>query len=279
MSYLYSQNIEEFSKELNIKSIDNLSIYGFLVNNKKSLSKILAKSYSEFAKAILSLKSSFHKFINSTELFLSDSNSNKTLLMYYDEFSKILIIYNNFHTQFQEKDKEYLNPKENNQSYRFLFDFFEGLNLLKDNNVQVICKVINLTNKILAKFKNLENFDLVKNEIEKLKLFMSNSIKECVNLIHSLICKQTNFNDENLKKITTYEHMINLIEYILDKSQLYFQNLNIFTESTLKDSIRDEIKDSLLRVYKEFVEKMKIENRQYKPVLAEEEFKNYTDIL
>ena len=35
----------------------------------------------------------------------------------------------------------------------------------------------------------------------------------------------------------------------------------------------------LLEKNNEFVKKMKNENRQYKPLLAEEEFKNYTDIL
>ena len=279
MSYLYTQNIEIFSKELNIDNIDNLSLYGFLINNKKNLSKTLAKSYSDFAKSVASLKSNFHKFLGSTDLFLSENNSNKFLLLHFDEFSKIIKIYHNFYFQIKENDKEYLNPKENNQSYKLLFDFFDGLDIMKDNNIQVICKVINLIDNILNKFKSLENFDLIKNYINKIKLYLSNSMKNCVNLIHSLICKQTNFNEENLRKITNYENMINLIEFILDKSQLYFQNLNIFSDSTIRDIIRDEIKDSLLKVYNEFVKKMKNENRQYKPLLAEEEFKNYTDIL
>ena len=47
----------------------------------------------------------------------------------------------------------------------------------------------------------------------------------------------------------------------------------------MKDIIRDQTKESLLKVYKDFISKRKQENPNFKPVLAEEEFKNYTDIL
>lgn len=41
--------------------------------------------------------------------------------------------------------------------------------------------------------------------------------------------------------------------------------------------IRDKTKESLLKVYKEFIEKRKLENA--KALIAEEEFKNYIEIL
>ena len=90
--------------------------------------------------------------------------------------------------------------------------------IFKENNIQVICKVINLIDNIIKKFNDLEGFSLIEEEIGNLKENMTNSINICANIINSLICKQTNFNEGNLIKITTYEQMINLIEFILDKS-------------------------------------------------------------
>jgi len=221
MSYLYSQNIEQLSKELNISSIDNLSLYGFLINNKKSLSKTIAKCFSDFSKAIITAKTNFKKFLSSTEIFLSENNSQKTVLVFFEEFAKIVRIYHNYHNLFLEKDKENLNPKLNNQSFKVLFDFFNGLDVFKENNLQIICRVINLLDNIIKKFGDIEEFSLIQEELSKLKENVNSSINNCVDLINSLICKQTNFNQENLFKITTYEQMINLIEFILDKSILF----------------------------------------------------------
>jgi len=221
MSYLYSQNIEQLSKELNISSIDNLSLYGFLINNKKSLSKTIAKCFSDFSKAIITAKTNFKKFLSSTEIFLSENNSQKTVLVFFEEFAKIVRVYHNYHTLFLEKDRENLNPKLNNQSFKVLFEFFNGLDLFKENNLQIICRVINLIDNIIKKFSDLDSFSLIQEEISKLKENVNISINNCVDLIYSLICKQTNFNEENLFKITTYEQMINLIEFILDKSNFF----------------------------------------------------------
>ncbi len=106
MSYLYSQNIEQLSKELNISSIDNLSLYGFLINNKKSLSKTIAKCFSDFSKAIITAKTNFKKFLSSTEIFLSENNSQKTVLVFFEEFAKIVRVYHNYHTLFFERHLE-----------------------------------------------------------------------------------------------------------------------------------------------------------------------------
>jgi hypothetical protein len=45
----------------------------------------------------------------------------------------------------------------------------------------------------------------------------------------------------------------------------------------LKDIIRDKTKESLLKVYRDYIDKKKLDNS--KALIAEEEFKNYIEIL
>lgn len=218
ISYLYCFSIEKFSEELSISSLENLSLYGFLINNKKSLSKTLAKSYSDFGKSVIVLKTNFKKFLSSNDFFITDSSSDKGITSLFEEFSKIVKTYHSNYAHLNSKDRENLNPKLNNQSFKVLFEFFEGLDVLQETNIQTTCKLVNLIQNIINKFKIFENFEVIEDELNNLKLLLEKAVKNCVNLVHSAICKQTNFTQENLSKLTTYEQMINLIEYILDTS-------------------------------------------------------------
>ena len=149
---------------------------------------------------------------------MNENSINKSILYYFEEYSKIIKIYTKFQNLFNQNDQNYLNPKVNNLSFKTLFEFLDGFDISKENNLLIICKFINLVDNISIKYASEAENQLIKEDVDKIKHLLKSSRQSCVNLIHSSICKQTNFNEENLNKISSYDQMINLIEFILDKS-------------------------------------------------------------
>ena len=127
----------------------------------------------------------------------------------------------------------------------------------------------------MSKFDKFKISCGIEDELNALSSLFEKYENYIINNLTNNILKATKF-EENLKKNISHEQTINLIEHIMEKSQFYFIFLNLITDFSAKESLKEKIKIKILEIYKEILIKEENLNLSF---FSEDEFKNYLEIL
>lgn len=279
LSYYYLSKIESVLKENNFsfKLInENLNLFSMLSNYKKSFSKILSKVVTDTLKNLQKIQKNLIGGFKE-ENSISGNNENmisKIYIQLSEEFSRCFSYFYNFGMTLSNEEKENLNPKAFS-CLKLLFEFFNIESFNDQTNIVILLKTLNLLAISMSKFEGKEFSNIIKDEINQMSKTYAFFEEIVVKNLTTSIVKSTNF-EENLKKTISHEQTINLIEHIMEKSQLYFLNLNNLSDFTCKEIIKDKVKKQILNLYKDILSREQNLNLSF---FSEEEFKNYLEIL
>jgi hypothetical protein len=214
VSYYYESRLDKLFKNNNFNTNENFNIFSIISNTKKTFSKSLSKIINDTHKNLSKLRGNTINYLKEDNIITNSNEAHltKVITNLTEEYSKVLSDYYKYSNELTVEDKEGLVPTSQN-ALTLLIEFFNNDLIRNETNINILLKILNLINIIVSK---LGVYDI---DLKSLKECFDRSESVIVSSFISNILKATKF-EENLKNNISHEQTINLIEHILEKSNL-----------------------------------------------------------
>ena len=265
------KRLDRIFLNLNIPNSENqnIDIYSLLSNSSMKFSKMFSKTSSDIQKKLAKNKSNIINI-----LFKEKEGENGV-------FGQILKYANDYSIMF--KTKLSIDPYNNldnlisQQAFCLILtmfdeivvaDLLEGKYIFNNRKQSLATKLINYYYKLYCLFKEYssslsEKYSKIEEKFNYIKISI-------IDFLYRNIINETEF-EEGITKIISQEQGFNFVENISEKCQYLFIFIDQIQENTLKEEIKEMVKNKIICLFKQITQK----HDECLYVLTEEDFKGF----